>query len=232
MPAVVVDTNVSLAATLSPFGMRRRFWIILALGALTYEVEHRRLELDELSLSAEREGGIVHGVERALTRIDEANHRRAALLELLPYGTPDDWIAIGSAPLFDEYERKLEDVGQNIYPPLEKTDIPRLRRQMEVVCVAGAPPFDPDTVPALSPDRKDDPILHTALTSDAELLISEDKHLVPDRQEQFWEHDDRTVTAMTFETLLTDRLDDVSWDEIEGSWLAVAHGQDYVPQEY
>jgi hypothetical protein len=54
MPFVVVDTSVSLPATLSPGGMMRRFWVVLALGALTYEIEHRQLELDELSQRAER----------------------------------------------------------------------------------------------------------------------------------------------------------------------------------
>lgn len=34
---VVVDTSVSLPATLSAGGMMRRFWVVLALGALTYE---------------------------------------------------------------------------------------------------------------------------------------------------------------------------------------------------
>lgn len=45
MPFVVVDTSISLPATLSPGGLMRRFWVVLALGALTYEVEHRQLEL-------------------------------------------------------------------------------------------------------------------------------------------------------------------------------------------
>jgi hypothetical protein len=118
MPFVVVDTSISLPATLSPRGLMRRFWIVLALGALTYETEHRQLELDELSQQAEREGGVVRGTEKARTRIEEANDRRAALLELLPYGTPDDWVAIGSAPLFNEYEHKLREIGQKLDPAL------------------------------------------------------------------------------------------------------------------
>jgi hypothetical protein len=224
MPFVVVDTSISLPATLSPGGLMRRFWVVLALGALTYEVEHRQLELDELPRQAERGGGVVRGAEKARSRIEEADHRRAALLELLPYGTPDDWVAIGSAPLFDEYERKLGEIGQKLDPALRDDDIPRLRRQLEVVCVAGAPPFDPDTVPTLTQDRKDDAILYTAFAGDADLLISDDKHLVPDRHEQMWEHDGRIVTAVTFDTLVNKRLDAASLGDIDGSLLAVAHG--------
>ena len=109
-----------------------------------------------------------------------------ALLELLPYGTPDDWVAIGSAPLFNEYERKLKEIGQKLDPTLDDEDVPRLRRQLEAVCIAGAPPFRSDSVPALTHDPKDDPILYTALIGNADLLISDDKHLVPDRHEHLW----------------------------------------------
>jgi predicted nucleic acid-binding protein len=226
MPFVVVDTSVSLPATLSPDGLARRFWIVLALGALTYEVEHRQLELEELSQQAEREGGVVHGIEQAQTRITKASDRRAALLELLPDGTPDDWVAIGSAPLFDEYERKLRKIGRKLDPALREEDIPRLRRQLEVVCVGGTPPFDPDTVPLLTQDRKDDAVLYTALAGDADLLISDDRHLVPDRHEHLWEHEDQAVTAVTFHALVSERLEAANWrpGEIDGSWLAVAHG--------
>jgi predicted nucleic acid-binding protein len=225
MPFVVVDTSVSLPATLSPRGLARRFWILLALGALTYEVEHRRLELDGLLQQAEHTGGVVHGLDQARALIEEADDRRASLLELLPYGTPDDWVTIGSAPIFDEYERKLREIGTKFDPKLREEDIPRLRRQVEVVCVAGSPPFDPDAVPALTRDRKDDAILYTALLGDADLLISDDRDLVPDRHEQLWEHDGRTVTAVTFHTLVTEHLDDAdTLSDIDGSWLAVAHG--------
>jgi predicted nucleic acid-binding protein len=224
VPFVVVDTSVSLPATLSPGGMMRRFWIVLALGALTYEIEHRQLELDELSQRAEREGGLVAGLKEAQDRVEEARNRRAALIELLPGGTPDDWVAIGSTPLFDEYERKLREIGQKLDPALRDKDIPPLRRQLEVVCAIGAPPFDQDAVPALTRDPKDDGILYTALLADADLLVSDDKHLVPDHHEHHWEHDGRSVVAVTFDTLVSGRLDAANLSEIDGSWLTVAHG--------
>lgn len=224
MPFVVVDTSVSLPATLSPSGMMRRFWVVLALGALTYEVEHGRLELEALTKEIEHEGGAVYGLKKARARIEEANDRRAALLEVLPDGMPDDWVAIGSKPLFDEYERKLKEIGSELDPTLREEDIPPLRRQMEAVCVVAAPPFDPGSVPALTKDPKDDPILYTALTGNADLLIADDKHLVPDGHEEHWDHDDRTVVALRFNTLASERLNTLSWGEIDGSWLAIAHG--------
>jgi hypothetical protein len=40
-------------------------------------------------------------------------------------------------------------------------------------------------LPMTEADRKDDPILYTALIADADLLIADDKHLVPDRMKSF-----------------------------------------------
>jgi predicted nucleic acid-binding protein len=133
-------------------------------------------------------------------------------------------VAIGSAPLFDEYERKLSEIGRKLDPALLDEDIPRLRRQLEAVCPVGAPPFRLDSVPPLTQDPKDDPVLYTALIGDADLLISDDRHLVPDRHEHIWEHDDHAVVAVTFNSLVEERLDPANLGEIGGSWLAVAYG--------
>jgi len=78
-------------------------------------------------------------------------------------------------------------------------------------------------VPTLTQDRKDDAILYTALVGDADLLISDDKHLVPDRHEHLWEHDGRVAVAITFDTLMNERLDTANLGAIDGSWLAFAH---------
>ena len=49
MPYVVMDTSISLPATLSAAGMARKLWLLLALGALTYQIEHHRLALEALA---------------------------------------------------------------------------------------------------------------------------------------------------------------------------------------
>jgi hypothetical protein len=162
MPFVVVDTSVSLPATLSPGGLTRKFLVLLAYGAVSYEVEHGQLELDELAKQAEAAGGQVMGLDRAKDQRALAADRRAALEELLPRGTPDDWVAVGSAPLFDEYERKLREIGTKIDPNLRDEDVPKLRRQVEAICAVGSPPFDPREAPALTRDPKDDPVMYTA----------------------------------------------------------------------
>ena len=227
MPYVVVDTSVSLPATLSPSGLARKFWIVLALGALTYEFEHRQLELDELEREAAATGGRLGGIDVAKRRVELAQERKAALVEMLPYGTPDDWVAVGSAPLFDEYERKVRQIGSRFDPALSEEDAPRLRRQVEAVCVAGSPPFDPLAIPAFTKDPKDDPIVLTALLADADLLISDDADIVPDRDRHRYEHEDHSVSAMSFNTLMTDHLGaiDIQWSSIDGAWLGQAYPQ-------
>jgi len=195
----------------------------LALGALTYEHEHGQLELDELRREAERQGGRLRGENPALERIEEAHRRRAALLELLPYGVPDDWVAVGFQYLFDEYERKLRDKGRKLNPRVRKKDIAPLRRQLESICTVAGPKLGDRRVPALTADPKDDPILFAALLGDVDLLISDDKHLVPNQHEHHWEHEEHSLTAITFKALVEERLSDVDLTEIEGSWLRIAH---------
>lgn len=225
MPFVVVDTSVALPATLSPAGLARKFFVLLAYGAVSYEVEHAQLEIDELAKQAEASGGRVKGAERARGRRALVADRRAALEELLPHGTPDDWVAVGSGPLFDEYERKLREIGQRIDPALRDEDIPKLRRQMEAICAVGSPPFDPTDAPALTRDPNDDPIVYTALLGGADLLVSDDKDIVPNGIDHHYEHAGRAVTALTFNELMATRLAStgIDFDEIDGSWLGLAY---------
>lgn len=225
MPLVVVDTSLSLPATLSPSGMARRFWVLLALGATSHESERLQLELDELTQIAAEHGGSVSGLNSLDSLMAQARRRRDTLRKLLPPDTPEDWVAIGSPPLFDEYERKLSEIGTKINPKLRPTDIPRLRRQLQAVCAVASPPFDPAETPTLTRDRKDDPILYTALLADADLLISDDKDLVPNRRSHIWKHHDRSVMAVTFHELVIGHLEPqgTSLHEIDGTWLEYAY---------
>jgi hypothetical protein len=61
-------------------------------------------------------------------------------------------VAVGSRPLFDEYERKAREIGTRFDLNLDAEDAQRLRRQMEAICVAAAPPFPPDQIPAFTSD--------------------------------------------------------------------------------
>ncbi len=67
--------------------------------------------------------------------------------ELLPVGAPSNWVAIGGADLFSEYERKVAPVAAKL--GLDPAPEPAAaRRQVEAVCVAAEPVFEPTAVPA------------------------------------------------------------------------------------
>ena len=95
MPYVVMDTSVSLPATLSPGGMARKLWLLLALGALTYQIEHHRLALEELQAEGEVMGARSGALDSIEAEARAAELRRAALRDLLPHGTPEHWVAVG-----------------------------------------------------------------------------------------------------------------------------------------
>jgi hypothetical protein len=95
-------------------------------------------------------------VSGILTRIGMG---RLGRLGLEPAERYERTVAVGSRPLFDEYERKVREIGRHFDPELDGDDARRLRRQMEAVCVAAAPPFPPDQIPAFTFDPDDDPIV-------------------------------------------------------------------------
>jgi hypothetical protein len=72
MPLVVIDTSVALPATLSPRGLTRKFWVLLALGALTHREEHLRLELEALEREVAATGGTIGGRAAIETLIERA----------------------------------------------------------------------------------------------------------------------------------------------------------------
>lgn len=228
MPLVVVDTSIALPATLSRRGgLTSKFWLVLAYGALSYREQHLRLELDALEHEAV-EGGEIGGRAALDKTISHTRERRAALAGLLPHGTPSDWVAAGFAYLFDEYERKAMEVGERVGREVNRAEAAMLRRQFQAICVAGPEPFDPREVPALTRDPSDDPIVYAALRVGADLLVADDKDIVPRDAEgaQLYEHEGRSVLAVTFARLLQDHLDDVDWNAIDPAWLA----QTYSPR--
>jgi hypothetical protein len=119
--------------------MPRKLWVLLAFGALTYEVEHRRLDLDARREESEAVGGTLGGIEVAEALIAHAAERRTVLAERLPDEAPDDWVAVGSRPLFDEYERKVREIGTRFDPHQDAGDARLLRRQMGALRCRSAP---------------------------------------------------------------------------------------------
>jgi len=93
---------------------------------------------------------------------------------------------------------------------------------MEVICVAGSPPFDPLTAPALTRDPTDDPIVYSALLADVDYLVSDDNHIVPNGDTEEYEHGDHRILAVRFGYLVSELMADIAWDGIDGALLKEA----------
>jgi len=224
MRPVVLDTSVVLPAVLSPRGYRRRFWVVLALGALAARRDLLRQEADALRAEAASVGGQA-GRTRLEVLAEQADARYAQLREALPQGCPDDWQLVASRPLLAEYERKLREAGPKLNPTLREADIDAVRQQIAAVCVDVTEDFDPELIPSYTADRKDDPVIHTALLSDASWLIADDtKHICtqPDGPTEYqMPGTDRRVSAVTFSRFL-DHLTDIDLDRVDPGLLEVA----------
>ncbi len=92
------------------------------------------------------------------------------------------------------------------------------------MCVAGPPPFEGADVPALTRDPTDDPIVYGALLAGCDVLISDDRDIVPDRREREYAHGEDRLLAMTFAHFMNERFEprDFPWSDIDGAWLGRA----------
>ncbi|HEX3518122.1 MAG TPA: PIN domain-containing protein [Solirubrobacteraceae bacterium] len=225
MRPVVLDTSVVLPAVLSPRGYRRRFLVVLAFGALAARRELLHQEADALhAKSASTSGQLGGGAFDALA--EQAHARYARLREALPTGCPDDWRLVASPPLLAEYERKLREAGPRLDPTLREEDVDVVRRQIAATCVEVTDDFDPELIPVYTADRKDDPVIHTALLADATWLIADDTKHISTQPEGITEYRlpgaDRRVSAVTFSRFL-DHLADVDLDQVDPGLLGVAY---------
>lgn len=104
MRHVVLDTSVVLPAVLSPRGYRRRFFVLLAFGALAARRDLARLEADALRVQADIPGS--DGGRRQIdSLVQDADARYQRLSKLMPPGCPDHWRLVASPPVLAEYER-------------------------------------------------------------------------------------------------------------------------------
>lgn len=223
MRPVVLDTSVVLPAVLSPRGYRRRFWVVLALGALAARRDLLRQETDALRAGSASASGQVGGA-RLEVLAEQAEARYARLREALPEGCPDDWQLVTSRPLLAEYERKLRGAGPKLDPTLREADIDVVRRQIAAVCVDVTKDFDPELIPSYTSDRKDDPVIHTALLADAHWLIADDTKHICTQPEGSTEYQlpgtDRRISAVTVSRFL-EYLSDVDLDHVDPGLLEV-----------
>lgn len=218
MPLVMVDTNIAIRATLPiPGGVARKLWVIFAYGAASYRAEHLALDLGELAAEQVREGGVVRAHE---AQIEKAEAEVARLEELLPVGTPSDWLLAGSAAAWDEYERIARERAANLKRKITPAIAEMLLRRYQSACV-DAPKPAYVVAPQLTADPDDDLLVFDAMRVGADIFLSDDTDVVPDEADgsKEYEHGEDRVQAMRFQYFLDHYLDAIDWDQIDGAWI-------------
>ena len=118
------------------------------------------------------------------------------------------------------------EAGPRLDPTLREEDVDVVRRQIAAACVEVTDDFDPQLIPVYTADRKDDPVIHTALLADATWLIADDTKHISTQPEGITEYrlpgTDRRVGAVTFSRFL-DHLADVDLDQVDPRLLEVAY---------
>ena len=74
------------------------------------------MELDLLRVDAETIGAQPASLQRGAVEAEAAEQQRTILRDLLPDNAPEHWVTIGSAVLFEEYERKVREIGTRLNP--------------------------------------------------------------------------------------------------------------------
>jgi predicted nucleic acid-binding protein len=175
MRAVVVDPSVLLPGL---FGLKmcRKALVVFAYGCLSY---YERLGPDEAALLDEQEAHAAGGPS-IRSVVEGAAKKKAHLEEFLPALTPDDLCLVGSSYLFDEIERRARDPYWQRCVPGIGGDLGEIaRRQLLRITPIIVPDFELGDVPRYTEgrDRNDDPIVHTAVISGAEIIVSDDADL-------------------------------------------------------
>ena len=218
-----------LPAVLSPTGRRRNLLVLLAYGRLSAYVqmsEDERLAFEqELQIPGSRAG------RRSLDElVEESALKKARLEERLPALASDEFCLAGSRPLFDEYEEKLRDRGPSIVPDFSSEEAAAARRRLAAATTILVPDFNPSQIPEYTAgrDRDDDVVIHTALLSRAEFVVSDDKHISVDRggATEYADPDSAArVDAFTFDRFVETHVDRHPFEltSVDGGLLPLAY---------
>jgi len=159
--------------------------ILFGLGALTAQELTIEEEMRLVAEEAERLGGRLSAPAVGPT-IEMIHERRSEVRNALGLRAPDDLLLVGSTFLFDEVERKVREVGQQLNPSLPEDAPEAVRRAVEQVTGVMVD-FDPhEKMPAWTQDPDDDYLIEMAFRSDAFAIVSRDRAVVPEPK-MVWE---------------------------------------------
>lgn len=222
MPPVCVDTSVLLPGLLG-HGRRNAFLFLLAYGAAYLRLDALTDERAELEQMAAETGAEAH-LENYDELIERAQRRIARVEEFHLIGMPDDIVLSCSLDLLDEYVAKLVETGPLLDPDAALVDVTFWRRLLLTLIADYWPTRFTDLPRYVADDPDDDKVVHTALVTSAEWLVSDDRHIVPDPDESAeYELPDQTarIAAARFDYYATAQLENAGFDlaDVDGSWL-------------
>lgn len=185
MRLVVADTNILFPGLIVPRSIYRKLLVVFAYGKLHADVlaaEAYKAEIEQLLV--EEAGAELGGQPSPDQVIDAAKSKLASLEEHLPPGTPNEYGLALSSPLTTE----IYDNATG-----ERSVIGNQPREIAEAAVAAALSVSATQVvkgldgpvPAYTEgrDESDDPIIHTAILANAELVLSQDhRHITLHRR--------------------------------------------------
>jgi predicted nucleic acid-binding protein len=231
MRPITLDPSVAIAGLLFPEGWRRKLVVVAAYGVLSYYEKFAGPDECQLVQREVDAGALAGGVDlRDL--VERAGEVKAVLADALPPMTPDDLCLVSSRPLLDELERKMAEPRLlRRVPALSASEAPALvRRQMTAVTAIMVPDFEPAAIPEYTEgrDRKDDYVIHTALSGDAYAVVSDDrKHiaLTADEPTVYRSESGASVRAFQLQPFVEEEVNTLhfSLDDVDGTLLRRFH---------
>jgi hypothetical protein len=201
-------------------GRRNAFVFLLAYGAAHFRLETLVYEKDELAAAAAEAGAELH-LEPYDELIEAAQLRIARVEEFHMVGMPDDFQLSGSLDLLDEYVSKLVEVGSELDLDARLVD-PQFWRHLLLALITDYWPTHFEQLPKyISADPDDDKVVHTALKTAAEWLVSDDAHIVPDPSESI-EYEipgEARIAAARFDYYVDAALGGFDLGQIDASWF-------------
>lgn len=125
-----------------------------------------------------------------------AEEEAAMLAEMLPFGSPENLYLVNSRPLLLEVRRTLvQRLGCVAEHAAQCVQL------LTLISITMVPDFDPNAIDRLTPDRQDDPVVHTAFEGRADFIVTTDDHLLVDGEgTEYTRLDGRSARAYSLTT--------------------------------
>lgn len=236
MRLVVADSTLLFPAFADPHSISRKLAVVLAWGKLHWDLRAAEAEAAMILQELEQHpGSTFRGAPTPDNQIQAAQNRIAVLEEQLPGLPPDDLGLVVSRPLLTELRNNIVNPRSQIGGLTGKEAEIAQRQALAISCDQVIDEFGED-VPHYTDgrDRKDDPIIHTAILAGADYLVSDDtRHIsLSRRKPSVYRHPEtgRQVLAVRKGWFIKNvvctgyHFDENALKEVDGALLSATYG--------